>query len=114
MRNLRAMLSNGAAVAATAAAITLPAVASAQAGQDTSSTSARNQNQSGYTDTKTGQSTLGPKVKKTSPTSGHPVMAKGDTLRGAEDSSAKAASKKRRMHARDSTGMGGQRDTTPQ
>lgn len=103
MRDPRAMLIRSAAVAAAAVAIALPTVASAQAGQDTSSTSAQNQNQSGYTNTKTGQSTLGPKVKKTSPTSGHPVMAKGDTLRGAEDSSASAASKKRRMHARDST-----------
>jgi Ni/Co efflux regulator RcnB len=38
-----------------------------------------NQSQSGMTN-KQGHSTLGPKVKKTTPTQGHAVTAKGDTL----------------------------------
>ena len=42
--------------------------------------SARNQSQSGVTDS-SGQSTLGTNMKKTSPTSGAPVTAKGDTLK---------------------------------
>ena len=41
---------------------------------------AQNQTQSGVTNAKTGTSTLGPNVKKTSPTSTQPVTAKGDTL----------------------------------
>ena len=47
-----------------------------------------NQNQSGYTNTQTGKSTLGPGVKKTSPTAGSPVTAKGDTLKKGNDSTA--------------------------
>lgn len=41
---------------------------------------AKNQTQSGVTNTKTGTSTLGPGVKKTEPTQGQPVTSKGDTL----------------------------------
>jgi len=47
---------------------------------------ARNQSQSGVTDS-SGRSTLGPNVKKTSPTSGAPVTAKGDTLKKGQPSS---------------------------
>jgi hypothetical protein len=39
-----------------------------------------NQTKSGVTDTKTGESTLGKGVTKTSPDQGEPVTAKGDTL----------------------------------
>jgi hypothetical protein len=39
-----------------------------------------NQTKSGVTDTKTGKSTLGPGVTKTSPDQGQPVTAKGDTI----------------------------------
>jgi hypothetical protein len=39
-----------------------------------------NQTKSGVTDTKTGKSTLGKGVTKTSPDQGQPVTAKGDTL----------------------------------
>ena len=42
--------------------------------------SAKNQSQSGVVDS-SGKSTLGPKIKKMTPTQGQPVMAKGDTLR---------------------------------
>ena len=38
------------------------------------------ESQSGVTNTKTGKSTLGPKIKKTKPTQGQPVTSKGDTL----------------------------------
>jgi ABC-type transporter MlaC component len=42
--------------------------------------SAKNQSQSGVMDS-TGKSTLGSRIKKTTPTQGQPVTAKGDTLR---------------------------------
>lgn len=42
--------------------------------------STTNQSQSGVVDS-SGKSTLGSKIKKTTPTSGQPVTAKGDTLR---------------------------------
>jgi hypothetical protein len=45
-----------------------------------------NQNQSGVTDTRTGKSTLGKGVTKTSPDQGQPVTSKGDTLRSGGDS----------------------------
>jgi hypothetical protein len=47
--------------------------------------SAKNQSQSGVTDS-SGTSTLGTNVKKTSPTSGASVTAKGDTLRRGDSS----------------------------
>jgi hypothetical protein len=43
------------------------------------SDSAKNQSQSGVMDS-TGKSTLGSRIKKTTPTQGQPVTAKGDTL----------------------------------
>jgi hypothetical protein len=52
------------------------------------SSSTRNQSQSGMTDS-SGKSTLGPNATSTSPTSGSPVTAKGDTLKKA-DSTKKA------------------------
>jgi hypothetical protein len=42
--------------------------------------SAKNQSQSGVMDS-SGKSTLGSRIKKTTPTQGQPVTAKGDTLR---------------------------------
>jgi hypothetical protein len=45
-----------------------------------------NQNQSGVTDTRTGKSTLGKGVTKTSPDQGQPVTSKGDTIRSGGDS----------------------------
>ena len=42
-----------------------------------------NQSQSGVVDS-SGKSTLGPKIKKTTPTQGQPVTAKGDTLQPGE------------------------------
>jgi hypothetical protein len=42
--------------------------------------SVKNQSQSGVVDS-SGKSTLGSKIKKTTPTQGQPVTAKGDTLR---------------------------------
>ncbi len=42
--------------------------------------STTNQSQSGVVDS-SGKSTLGPKIKKTTPTQGQPVTSKGDTLR---------------------------------
>jgi hypothetical protein len=50
-----------------------------------SDTSARNQTQSGNTDS-TGQSTLGKGVEKTRPDQGEPVTSKGDTINPAVDS----------------------------
>ena len=55
----------------------------------TSGDTAQNQTQSGMTNTKKGKSTLGPKVKKTTPTSGAPVTSKGDTLRSGGDTSSR-------------------------
>jgi hypothetical protein len=46
-----------------------------------------NQTKSGVTDTKTGQSTLGKGVTKTSPDQGPPVTAKGDTLKRGDSTS---------------------------
>lgn len=48
-------------------------------------TSAHDQTQSGVTNAKTGHSTLGPNIKKTSPTQGQAVTSKGDTLRKGGD-----------------------------
>ena len=54
---------------------------------DTLSDSARaNQTKSGVTDTKTGESTLGPKATQTRPDQGEPVTSKGDTLNPSVDS----------------------------
>ena len=53
-------------------------------GEVAPSDSAQNQTQSGVVDS-TGQSTLGPKVEKTSPTQGAPVTSKGDTLKQGGD-----------------------------
>lgn len=50
-----------------------------------SDTSARNQTQSGNTDS-TGQSTLGKGVDKTRPDQGQPVTSKGDTINPGVDS----------------------------
>ncbi|HEU4565731.1 MAG TPA: hypothetical protein VFS05_13815 [Gemmatimonadaceae bacterium] len=47
--------------------------------------SAQNQTQSGVTNAKTGQSTLGKGVKKVSPTEGAAVTSKGDTIRQGGD-----------------------------
>jgi hypothetical protein len=47
-----------------------------------------NQTKSGVTDTKTGKSTLGKGVTKTSPDQGQPVTAKGDTLSRGDSTSA--------------------------
>jgi hypothetical protein len=59
---------------------------SATAGKKSSSTGKTNPNQtkSGVTDTKTGESTLGEGVTKTSPDQNQPVTAKGDTLSGGD------------------------------
>jgi hypothetical protein len=46
-----------------------------------------NQSKSGVTNTKTGESTLGPGTKKARPDQGQPVTAKGDTLKSGGDSS---------------------------
>jgi hypothetical protein len=46
-----------------------------------------NQTKSGVTDTKTGQSTLGPGATKTRPDQGQPVTSKGDTINPGVDSS---------------------------
>ena len=70
----------------------------------------RNQSQSGVTNGKTGKSTLGPNIKKTSPTSGAAVTAKGDTLR-APDSTRAMHRRGMKKSTRDSMGM---RDSTPQ
>ena len=43
-----------------------------------------NQTKSGVTNTKTGESTMGKGVTKTSPDAGAPVTAKGDTLKGGD------------------------------
>jgi hypothetical protein len=48
------------------------------------------QSKSGVTDTKTGQSTLGPDVTKTRPDQGQPVTSKGDTINPGIDSSTSA------------------------
>jgi hypothetical protein len=45
-----------------------------------------NQTKSGVTDTRTGESTLGNDVTKTSPDQGQPVTSKGDTLKSGGDS----------------------------
>lgn len=45
-----------------------------------------NQTKSGVTDTKTGQSTLGPGATKTRPDQGQPVTSKGDTINRGVDS----------------------------
>jgi hypothetical protein len=57
-------------------------------GKKSSSTGNANPNQtkSGVTDTRTGESTLGEGVTKTSPDQGQPVTSKGDTLRSGGDS----------------------------
>jgi hypothetical protein len=52
-----------------------------------SADSTSNQTKSGVTDTKTGKSTLGKGVTKTSPDQGQPVTAKGDTLSGGDSTS---------------------------
>ena len=49
-----------------------------------------NQTKSGVTDTKTGESTLGPEVTKTRPDQGQPVTSKGDTINPSVDSSTTA------------------------
>lgn len=45
-----------------------------------------NQTKSGVTDTKTGESTLGEGVTRTSPDQGQPVVVKGDTIGSSGDS----------------------------
>jgi hypothetical protein len=57
-------------------------------GAMSSDSASKNQSQSGMTDS-SGKSTLGPDANQTSPTSGSPVTAKGDTLKKA-DSTKKA------------------------
>jgi hypothetical protein len=65
------------------------------AARDTSTTvaadSARNQTESGVTDS-SGQSTLGTGVEKTRPDQGQPVTSKGDTINPAVDSSTTSGS----------------------
>lgn len=58
------------------------AAGSRRSGDTSAGTSGRagDQTQSGVTDTRTGASTLGPGVTKTSPTQGAPVTSKGDTI----------------------------------
>jgi hypothetical protein len=51
---------------------------------DVASDTTKNQTQSGMTNA-SGHSTMGPQMKKLSPTQGQPVMAKGDTLRHGGD-----------------------------
>jgi hypothetical protein len=53
---------------------------SASVGTSSSGNANSNQTKSGVTDTRTGKSTLGKGVTKTSPDQGKPVTAKGDTL----------------------------------
>jgi hypothetical protein len=55
----------------------------------TSDSAKSNQSKSGVTNTKTGESTLGPGAKKTRPDQGQPVTSKGDTISG--DSSSNPA-----------------------
>jgi hypothetical protein len=50
-----------------------------------------NQSKSGVTNTKTGESTLGPGAKKARPDQGQPVTSKGDTLKSGGDSSSSSA-----------------------
>jgi hypothetical protein len=52
----------------------------------TAAAGAQNQTQSGVTNTKTGQSTLGPGVKRTEPTQGAAVTRDGQTLKPGGDS----------------------------
>lgn len=80
------------AVAATGLAVSRTAVAdTADTTTDTTTDTTRiksdsaRQSQSGVTNTKTGKSTLGPKIKKTKPTQGQPVTSKGDTLQQGGD-----------------------------
>jgi len=54
--------------------------------QGNPSDTSKNQDQSGVTNSKTGKSTLGKKVSKTSPTQGAAVTSKGDTLKQGGDS----------------------------
>jgi hypothetical protein len=54
--------------------------ASTSSEQSNSGAAESNQTKSGVTDTRTGKSTLGKGVLKTSPDQGQPVTAKGDTL----------------------------------
>jgi hypothetical protein len=49
-----------------------------------------NQTKSGVTNTKTGESTLGPGATKTRPDQGQPVTSKGDTINPGVDSSTTA------------------------
>jgi len=65
---------------------------SAPAGKKSSSSGNTNPNQteSGVTDTKTGESTLGEGVTQTSPAQNQPVTAKGDTLRSGGDSASRS------------------------
>jgi ABC-type transporter MlaC component len=60
----------------------------------------KNQDQSGVVNSK-GKSTLGSQIKKTTPTQGHPITAKGDTLRGSD--STKMPGKARTRRRADST-----------
>jgi hypothetical protein len=55
-------------------------------GKSSSAGATSNQTKSGVTDTKTGKSTLGKGVTKTTPDQGQPVTAKGDTLSPADSS----------------------------
>ena len=48
--------------------------------QDTTASRSGNQDQSGVTNTETGQSELGDDVTKTTPDGGEPVTSKGDTV----------------------------------
>jgi hypothetical protein len=63
---------------------------SSMTGRSSAAGAKSNQTKSGVTDTRTGKSTLGTGVTKTSPDQGPPVTAKGDTLsRGDSTSSGK-------------------------
>lgn len=78
---------------------------------------AKNQTQSGMKN-KTGQSTLGPAVKRTRPDANEPVMAKGDTLARSADQRATDSLNRavldRLTKQGDSARINGDHDTMPQ
>lgn len=62
------------------AADTAAPLSDTTSGSDTGSANSANQDQSGVTNTETGQSELGEDVTKTTPDDGEPVTSKGDTV----------------------------------
>jgi hypothetical protein len=73
--------------------------------------SSTNQDQSGVVN-KQGASTLGPRVKKTTPTQGQPVTAKGDTL-GTSDSTSMRRRHRMRRSTTDSAGADSMHKAAP-